>query len=104
MGEHSLSVSAAFLAMTSTAAASAFIATPSRVPKSFFHQPTELASLFDKADDNSFIPNDFVESILVNKDKSLRATLVRVIQLFVVLDTCSVLGSCFAHKRFPSLV
>lgn len=79
MGEHSLSVSAAFLAMKSTAAASAFIATPSRVRKPFFQQPTKLASVFDKAEDSSFIPSDFDKSIFLNKDKSLRATLVRLI-------------------------
>jgi hypothetical protein len=76
IGEHSLSVSAAMLAMTSTTAASAFIAAPSRRRKPFFHHPTKLASVFDKGGDSSFIPDDFDESIIL-KTKSLRATLVR---------------------------
>jgi hypothetical protein len=81
-------VFAALLAVTSTTAASAFIAAPSRVRKPFFHQPTKLASVFDKADDTRFIPDDFDESIIL-KTKSLRATLVRLL-LSVMFDTVHV--------------
>lgn len=77
IGEHSLGVYAASLAMTSTTVASAFIATPSRVRKTFFQQPTKLANVFDKAGDNHFIPDGFEESINL-KSKSLRSTLVRL--------------------------